>query len=133
MADISRWGNGRRACTIYDRVSMRNGEAERSDDRHGRRETRRVAVLCRRYGIQKLELFGSAATGAFGPATSDLDFIVDLGEYEAGVSHRFLGFADALERLFGRRVDVITEGPVGSPYFRDEVDETKQPVCEPAA
>jgi predicted nucleotidyltransferase len=87
-----------------------------------------IEALCRRYGIRKLELFGSAATGAFDPATSDLDFIVDLGAYEQGVSHRFLGFADALEALFGRPVDVITEPSNRNPYFRAEVDETRQPV-----
>ena len=31
--------------------------------------------LCRRYGVERLEVFGSAAKGGFNPATSDLDFI----------------------------------------------------------
>jgi len=34
--------------------------------------------LCRRYGVRKLELFGSATDGAFDPRTSDLDFLVDF-------------------------------------------------------
>ena len=34
--------------------------------------------LCERYGVQKLELFGSAARGEFDPAHSDLDFIVQM-------------------------------------------------------
>ena len=32
--------------------------------------------LCERYGVERLELFGSAARGEFDPANSDLDFIV---------------------------------------------------------
>jgi uncharacterized protein len=36
----------------------------------------RLAELCRRYGVRRLELFGSAARGQFDPATSDLDFLV---------------------------------------------------------
>jgi predicted nucleotidyltransferase len=32
--------------------------------------------LCERFGVERLELFGSAARGAFGPAHSDLDCIV---------------------------------------------------------
>jgi predicted nucleotidyltransferase len=38
-----------------------------------------IRALCRQYGIRRLDLFGSAATGAFDPDTSDLDFVVDLG------------------------------------------------------
>ena len=34
--------------------------------------------LCERYGVEKLELFGSAARGEFDPAHSDLDFIVQM-------------------------------------------------------
>jgi predicted nucleotidyltransferase len=40
-----------------------------------------VAVLCRRFGVRRLELFGSAVKGTFDPGTSDLDFLV---EFEAG-------------------------------------------------
>ena len=34
-----------------------------------------LAKLCLRYRVRQLQLFGSAATGAFVPVTSDLDFI----------------------------------------------------------
>ena len=34
--------------------------------------------LCERYGVEKLELFGSAARGEFDPTSSDLDFIVQM-------------------------------------------------------
>jgi hypothetical protein len=34
--------------------------------------------LCERYGVERLELFGSAARGAFDPAHSDLDCIVPM-------------------------------------------------------
>ena len=37
-----------------------------------------VSALCRRYGVRKLELFGSATTGAFDRQTSDLDFLIDF-------------------------------------------------------
>jgi len=36
--------------------------------------------LCERYGVERLELFGSAARGEFDPAHSDLDFIVHMKE-----------------------------------------------------
>lgn len=84
------------------------------------RET--IAALCRKYGIRKLDVFGSAATGAFDPDSSDIDFIVDLGEYERGVSRRYFRFIDALEELFGQQVDLITEVQIRNPYFRHSVE-----------
>jgi predicted nucleotidyltransferase len=56
--------------------------------------------LCERYGVEKLELFGSAARGEFDPAHSDLDFIVQMkGRREPGYARRFCDFVDALEDL----------------------------------
>ena len=40
-----------------------------------------IADLCRRHGIRRLDVFGSAATGSFDPASSDVDF---LAEFEGG-------------------------------------------------
>ena len=49
-----------------------------------------------------------------------------------GYADRVLGFADALEQLLGRRVDLITEESIRNPYFRREIDATRQPVYERA-
>jgi len=89
-----------------------------------------IADLCRQYGIRKLEVFGSAATGAFDPATSDIDFLVDLGGYERGVAKRYLHFAYALENLLRRRVDLVTESAITNPYFRYTIDRSREPVYE---
>ncbi len=83
------------------------------------------AALCREYRILKLDLFGSASSGAFDPETSDVDLIADLGEYERGVSNRFFRFADALQALFGRKVDLLTESMIRNPYFRQAVEEQR--------
>jgi len=80
-----------------------------------------IRDVCRRYGIRKLDLFGLAATGAFNPATSDIDFVVDLGAYEPGVSRRFNRFATALEDLFGHKVDLIADEEIENPFFRESV------------
>lgn len=89
-----------------------------------------IAALCREYRIRKLDLFGSAATGAFDAETSDVDFIVDLGGYDDTVADRFFGLIWALEELFGRHVDVITEAQIKNPYFREAVEEQRTPVYE---
>lgn len=89
-----------------------------------------IIALCRQYGIRKLEVFGSATTDRFDAASSDVDFIVDLGGYERGVAKRFMRFARVLESLLGRRVDVITEVQIRNPYFRKAVNEQRVTIHE---
>ena len=84
-----------------------------------------LATICRQFGIKKLDIFGSAANGSFDLDTNDIDFIVDLGGYERGVSQRFFRFADALDALFSRRVDLITEEQIRNPYFKRAVEKQR--------
>lgn len=91
-----------------------------------------IVALCERHGVRRLALFGSAAKGTFDPATSDLDFLVDLGEYDDRVGRRFMRVIVALEDLMGRRIDVVTE-PVTKPWLREEVDATKVTIYESAS
>jgi predicted nucleotidyltransferase len=90
-----------------------------------------LAELCRRFKVERLELFGSAATGSFQSASSDLDFIVRFSAPSVGkYLDRYLDFAEALEKLFGRPVDLLTERSIRNPYFRRGVEATRQPVYE---
>jgi predicted nucleotidyltransferase len=90
-----------------------------------------LAELCRQYRVRRLRLFGSAATGAFAPATSDLDFVAEFADTQAAdYADRYLDFAAALERLFNRPVDVLTKRAIRNPYFRAEVERTAQGLYE---
>ena len=81
--------------------------------------------------MRRLDLFGSAAKGAFRPGSSDLDFIVVFeGAGERGYATRYHDFAVALEALFERPVDLLTERMIGNPIFREEVDQTRETVYE---
>jgi predicted nucleotidyltransferase len=40
----------------------------------------KLSELCARYGVNRLEVFGSAAHGNFDPRHSDVDFLVDFAE-----------------------------------------------------
>ena len=65
------------------------------------------AALCRRFGVERLEVFGSAARGTdFDPASSDADFVVVFAP-EGDSLTRFLDFKEALEALLGRSVELI--------------------------
>jgi predicted nucleotidyltransferase len=41
-------------------------------------------ALCRTYGVERLELFGSVTSEAFDAATSDLDVIVQFADTSPG-------------------------------------------------
>lgn len=88
--------------------------------------------LCRRFNVRRLYLFGSAAGVRFDPAASDLDFLVEMADRQPTKDYadRYLGFADALEQLFERRVDLVTENSIRNPYLRREVQATRQLVYE---
>lgn len=88
--------------------------------------------LCQRYGVERLYVFGSAVSGHFDDRRSDLDFLVNFvdreptGEY----ADRYLGLAESLEQLFNRAVDLVTEQSIRNPYFRQEVESTRQLLYE---
>ncbi|MBX9845134.1 MAG: nucleotidyltransferase domain-containing protein [Xanthobacteraceae bacterium] len=68
-----------------------------------------LAALCRRYGVKRLEVFGSAARGLdFDPSKSDFDFLVEFEQRsDLPPVEQFFGFAEALESLLGRPVDLV--------------------------
>jgi len=71
-----------------------------------------IAALCRRYGVMRLEVFGSAARGRdFDHARSDADFLVEFGPEPISLT-AFLDFKEALEALLGRPVDLVERGAV---------------------
>jgi len=68
-----------------------------------------IIELCRRYGITRLDVFGSAVSGEkFDTSTSDVDFFYDIDESPPDLAGRFLDFVSALEDLLGRRVDLVS-------------------------
>jgi len=65
---------------------------------------RRNADLLQKHSVRRIALFGSYATGRQS-GKSDLDFLV---EFERPTYDNFLGLSNDLERLFGRKVDLLT-------------------------
>jgi predicted nucleotidyltransferase len=90
-----------------------------------------IAELCRRYGVRRLDVFGSAARGVdfFDPAISDADFLV---EFEPGISlpalDQFFGLSDALERVLGRPVDMVEAGAIKNPFVLADINRAREIV-----
>lgn len=87
-----------------------------------------IAPLCRRYGVARLELFGSATTDRFDSQRSDLDFLVEFDSDSSRLFDRYFGLKESLESLFGRRIDLVTAGSLRNPYFIEAVNKTRQLV-----
>jgi predicted nucleotidyltransferase len=76
---------------------------------------------CRRFEVARLDLFGSAVTGMFDPAASDVDFLVVFqGTGKVNAVDRYFGLLSELENLFGRKVDLIDVRAHRNPYFMAE-------------
>jgi len=85
-----------------------------------------LCVLCERYGVRSLELFGSAATRSFDNDRSDLDFVVDFRPHPAmGTADQYFEFREKLERLFKRNIDLVMAGAIRNKYFARAVDQTR--------
>lgn len=76
----------------------------------------KIAELCRRYGVRRLRVFGSAARGDWRPEASDFDFLVELEPSRTLLDLGGLQFD--LQELLGRRVDVVDWPAARGPGFR---------------
>ncbi|MEM7658258.1 MAG: nucleotidyltransferase domain-containing protein, partial [Bacteroidota bacterium] len=90
-----------------------------------------IRGLCRRYKMKRVWLFGSAAHGEGFGNHSDVDFLYEPDKARMSV-REFLDFPlmiqGDLETLLGRKVDWIRAQTFRNPYFREEVEQTKQLV-----
>ena len=85
-----------------------------------------LSQICARFGVKRLELFGSAAREEL-TAASDLDFLVEFTEdHSLGMFDRYFGLKEALEELFHRPVDLIEMKAIRNPYFRQAVEKEKE-------
>jgi predicted nucleotidyltransferase len=77
-----------------------------------------IAELCRRYGVRRLDLFGSAAGEDFDASNSDLDFMVEFTDGgPKGAADRYFGLQDELQQVLGRPVDLVMRAAIRNPYF----------------
>ena len=86
-----------------------------------------VRELCAKYRVTRLELFGSATSAAFDPASSDLDFIVEFADISP-VEHAdcYFGLLMDLQTLFGRDVDLLELRPDANPFLLTTIEESRE-------
>jgi len=88
-----------------------------------------LAELCRTFHVRRLALFGSSLSPEFDPHRSDLDFLVEFQPLASGEhANTFFGLSEALQKLFGRPIDLIERDAVRNPYIQQEIERTQQTV-----
>lgn len=86
-----------------------------------------IAALCKRFHVLRLDVFGSAATGGFDPARSDVDLLVEFDD--AMPIRRFKAYFELkaeLESLFGREVDLVEPAGIRNVYYRRGIEATRE-------
>lgn len=78
-----------------------------------------LGAICRRFQVERLAVFGSAARGEMRP-DSDVDLLVEFRpDAEIGFIE-YGGLTLALSKLLGRQVDLVSK-PALKPLLRDAI------------
>lgn len=95
---------------------------------HALVESKRQAVadLCRRSGVKRLEVFGSATRDDFDVVSSDVDLLVEFDDTAKRSLAAFFDLKDALEQVFARPVDLVMPDAVRNPYVRAAINRDRQ-------
>ena len=118
------------------RYAGRKGEKEEAQNRVGRINQDRVKIVrsiqefFRNEPVKKAWLFGSFSRMEERP-DSDIDILVDLdGSQPVGLL-QYVGMANALESIVGRKVDLVAEGSV-KPFAQESINRDKVLIYERA-
>ena len=90
----------------------------------------RIIDLCLKHKVKILAVFGSILTDRFNDQ-SDVDLLVnfDTTDHEKwDYVTNYFDFKEALEKVFGRKVDLVVENGLKNKYFIANVNRTKQMI-----
>jgi len=85
-----------------------------------------IKGLCKKYEVKSMYLFGSSSRGKF-KDTSDIDILITFHDIPIDrYTDNYFNLHYALEALFNRSIDLITERSLSNPYLIKSIEETKQ-------
>lgn len=87
-----------------------------------------IRDLCRQFNVARLDAFGSVVSSAHSER-SDIDFVVEfVRDARTNAFAQYFGFKEALDRLLNRPIDLVCYNAIRNPFFKKEVDATKELV-----
>jgi uncharacterized protein len=91
----------------------------------------KIQSLCEKYKVKELYAFGSVTDDKKFTAKSDVDLLVEFDKKnipEEDFADYFFDLADSFEKLFKRKVDLMTANSLQNKYFIASVNESKTRV-----
>lgn len=86
-----------------------------------------LEVLCAKFNVRRLELFGSAVRGDFDLKSSDIDFLVEFND--AGLAYYadcYFGLLEALGSLFSCPIEIVMMSSIKNPYFLESIEKNRE-------
>ena len=85
-----------------------------------------IQELCKQYHVLSLYVFGSILTKKYNK-DSDIDFLVDFDNVDLfEYADNYFDFKYSLQDLFQKEIDLIENRAITNPYFKKQIDNTKQ-------
>jgi len=86
-----------------------------------------IADLCCRYGVIRMDVFGSVLRDDFQPGRSDIDFLVDFSPRDPyRLADDYFDLFDEMRNLLGMEVDLVMVGAVKNRYIAADIERTKK-------
>lgn len=86
-----------------------------------------IVELCARFGVARLDVFGSALRDDYRPGESDLDLLVEFQPMEPrDLADAYFGLLDGLRDLIGARLDLVMADAVKNRIIAAEIERTRQ-------
>ena len=90
----------------------------------------KIKSYCQKYGVKNLYAFGSAVSNDF-TDESDVDLLVSFKDLKPeDYADNYFELHDVFEKLFDRKVDMLTDRSLHNPFFIKSVDSQKQLLFE---
>jgi predicted nucleotidyltransferase len=117
---------------VADRIKRQGRERLRTDTRLPMWITERspaIRLLCERYGVRELALFGSSLRRDFNPASSDIDLAVVFAALPGeALADQYFGFKEKFEELMGRPVDLVEIESMPETRLKRIIERSKVPI-----
>lgn len=86
-----------------------------------------IAEACARFGVTRLDVFGSALRDDFRLGKSDVDLLVEFRPMDPfALVDAYFGLLDELRELLATDVDLVMRDAIKNRYIAANVERTKQ-------
>jgi uncharacterized protein len=86
----------------------------------------KIKVLCKKYDVKTMYLFGSNSKGDFN-GQSDIDILISFHEISIEkYTDNYFNLYHELESLFNRKIDLLTERSLSNPYLIKSIENSKE-------